>query len=120
SCQHIIERFRRFHGDGSDHNLVHSHNDRVKYIVSSSQAATELHGDPNCLDDSLKYLAIARVRFTERAVQIDDVNHFRAVVLETQSDLDRIGIVDFGGIFAALRQAHTTTVAQIDRGNDHH
>src|SRR6266446_3412859 len=48
--------------------------------------------------DSLKYFAIARVRLTEGAVQIDDVKHLGAFVLETQSDLDWIGVVDFGSI----------------------
>ena len=88
--------------------------------VTLRRPPAELHGDADGADDAPHDLSVHGVLVRERAVQIHDVQHPRARLLEPLRDLDGLAVVDLHLLAPPLRQAHALPVPQIDCRNDKH
>ena len=92
----------------------------LPHVVERADAAAELHRDVDLVEDAFERLEVIGVVLAERRVEVDDVQHLRALVVPPFGDLDGVfGIDGFGGGLP-LREPDTAPAAQINGWDDDH
>ncbi len=85
--------------------------------LDCAQSAAHVDGAFHRCSNPRDRLDISR-RAGDRAIEVYDVDKFRAGLLETARGLAGIRAVDGGSVHVAVEQAHDLAVLQVNGGND--
>src|SRR5262249_32298064 len=106
-------------GRRAEHHALRAHPEGVVDSLGAPEAAAELDGDADCVDDLLHDLEVPRLAGA-RAVQVHDVERPGALLHPAPGGVNRVGVEGGLAVVVALHQADRTTAADVDgRVEDH-
>src|SRR6185503_609514 len=114
------ERLRGFGGQRSDNDAARAGPEQIFNITDCSQTTAKLYGDSDGLNNALCDKPINGLFVSERAVEVDDMQHPGSIGLKHLCDGDRVSPVRRHCVLTPLGEPDAFSAAKINRRNYEH